>query len=221
MGLGRGNLHRPELTRERFVPDPYSEQPGARIYRTGDLVRRQTGGMLEFLGRLDHQVKIRGHRIELGEIEATLEQHANIKQCAVIVPEEAGTERQLVAYFIPVKSTVVPTNDLQQWLSERLPSYMIPSVFVSPTSFPLNSSGKFDRKALPSPDRAALKDAESLAPRNQAEEILARLWCDVLGLSEVAYGMIFSLWVEFDFGRPNDWQREPGVWNKPERDRHF
>jgi len=185
MGLARGYLHRPELTRERFVPDPYSEQPGARIYRTGDLVRRQTGGMLEFLGRLDHQVKIRGHRIELGEIEATLEQHANIKQCAVIVPEEAGAERRLVAYFIPVEGTVLSTNDLQQWLSEQLPSYMIPSAFVSLSSFPLNSSGKVDRKALPSPDRAALKDAESLAPRNQAEKILARLWCDVLGNSEV------------------------------------
>ena len=185
MGLARGYLHRPELTRERFVPDPYSEQPGARIYRTGDLVRRQTGGMLEFLGRLDHQVKLRGHRIELGEIEATLEQHANIKQCAVVVPEEAGTERQLVAYFIPLEDSVVSKNDLQQWLSERLPSYMIPSVFVSLSSFPLNPSGKVDRKALPSPDRAAQKDAQSLAPRSQAEEILARVWCEVLGLSEV------------------------------------
>ena len=185
VGLARGYLHRPELTRERFVPDPYSEQPGARIYRTGDLVRRQTGGMLEFLGRLDHQVKIRGHRIELGEIETTLEQHANVKQCAVIIPEEAGTERRLVAYFVPVEDLVVSTNDLQQWLSQRLPSYMIPSVFVPLSSFPLNPSGKIDRKALPSPDRAAPNTAQSLAPRSQTEEILAHVWCEVLGLSEV------------------------------------
>lgn len=185
MGLARGYLNRPELTRERFVPDPYSDQPGARIYRTGDLVRRQTSGMLEFLGRLDHQVKIRGHRIELGEIETTLEQHPNIKQCAVIVPEEAGREPRLVAYFIPAEGKVISADDLKQWLPERLPSYMIPSAFVLLSSFPLNPSGKVDRKALPSPDRAALIEAESLGPRNQSEEILAQLWCEVLSLTKI------------------------------------
>jgi amino acid adenylation domain-containing protein len=181
-GLARGYLHRPELTRERFVPDPYSDLPGARIYRTGDLVRRKTNGMLEFLGRLDHQVKIRGHRIELGEIETTLEQYPGIKQCVVIVPEEAGSEPRLVAYFVPAESAVVPTKELQQWLSGRLPSYMIPSAFVVLSSFPLNSSGKIDRKALPSPDRTAQKEVASLAPRTRTEEVLTRIWCEVLGV---------------------------------------
>lgn len=185
MGLARGYLNRPGLTRERFVADPYSEQPSARIYRTGDLVRRLTDGTLEFLGRLDHQVKIHGHRIEPGEIETVLEQRPDVKQSVVVVPEEAGGERRLVAYFIPVEDVVVSSDDLHQWLSERFPSYMIPSAFVSLSSFPLTPSGKVDRKALPSPGAATLKDPVSLAPRNRTEEILARLWCEILGLTGV------------------------------------
>ncbi len=184
IGLARGYLDKPELTRERFVADPYSSQPSARMYRTGDLVRRLTTGGLEFLGRLDNQVKIRGHRIELGEIESTLESCPNIKQCIVIVPREAGSERRLIAYFI-AKDSIPSANDLHQWLSERLPSYMIPSAFVSLSSFPLTSSGKVDRKVLPSPDAASFKDEALIAPNNQTEEILSSLWCEVLGRTRI------------------------------------
>jgi amino acid adenylation domain-containing protein len=184
-GLARGYLNRPELTRERFVPDPYSEEPGARIYRTGDLVRRLRDGTLEFLGRLDHQVKIRGHRVELGEVETALERHSHVKQCAVVASEDTGGERRLVGYFIPAGEAVATTSELHKWLSEQLPSYMIPSAFVALSSFPLTPSGKLDRKALPSPDRAPSKHNVSLAPSNLSEEAIAHLWCEMLNLSEV------------------------------------
>jgi amino acid adenylation domain-containing protein len=183
-GLARGYLHQPDLTRERFVPDPYG-QSGTRMYRTGDLVRRLADGTLEFLGRLDHQVKIRGHRIELGEIEAALQRHRDVKQCAVIASQDSAGEHRLVAYVIPNSDAVAAAGELRGWLSEALPSYMIPSAYVSLSSFPLTPNGKLDRKALPSPDRATPEDVALLVPRNEVEEILAQLWREMLDINEV------------------------------------
>ena len=151
-GLARGYLHQPELTRERFVLDPFRAEPGARMYRTGDLVQRLPDGTLDFLGRLDHQVKIHGHRVELGEIEAALASHPHVKQCVVIASEDAHGDRRLVAYFVPTAGSAVSTGELRQLLSKTLPAYMIPAAFVPLSSFPLTPSGKLDRKALPSAD---------------------------------------------------------------------
>jgi nonribosomal peptide synthetase DhbF len=186
-GLARGYRRRPELTRECFVTDPFAAKIGARMYRTGDLVRRLPDGTFEFLGRLDHQVKIRGHRIELGEIEAALERHPAVKHCVVIASDDVRGERRLVAYAIPSAGSVVPTGDLRRLLSETVPAYMIPAAFVPLSSFPLTPSGKVNRKALPPPDGTAHEaDVASLAPRNPTEEVIARLWCDVLNLRKVS-----------------------------------
>ena len=185
-GLARGYRRRPEFTRECFVTDPFAAKTGARMYRTGDLVRRLPDGTLEFLSRLDHQVKIRGHRIELGEIEAALERHPAVKHCVVIASDDARGERRLVAYIIPSAGSVVPTGDLRRFLYETVPAYMIPAAFVPLSSFPLTPSGKVNRKALPPPDGTAFDaDVASLAPRNPTEEVMARLWCDVLNLKKV------------------------------------
>jgi amino acid adenylation domain-containing protein len=185
-GLARGYLHRPELTRERFVIDPFAAEPGARMYRTGDLVRRLSDGTLEFLGRLDHQVKIRGHRIEPGEIEAVLERHPGIDRCVVVALEAAHGDHRLVAYIIPAAGSVIPASELRLLLGEQVPAYMIPSAFVAVASFPLTSSGKFDRKALPRPDVSAQEaDVASLEPSTPTEEVLARIWCEMLDLKQV------------------------------------
>ena len=186
-GLARGYLHQPELTRERFVADPFRTEPGARMYRTGDSVQRLPDGTLDFLGRLDHQVKIRGHRVELGEIEAALERHPDVKQCVVIASEDLHGERRLVAYFVPAAGSAVSTGELRHLLSESVPAYMIPAALVSVSSFPLTPSGKLDRKALPSPDVAVQEvDVAPLEPRTPTEEVLARIWCEMLDLKQVS-----------------------------------
>jgi amino acid adenylation domain-containing protein len=185
-GLARGYLHRPELTQESFVTDPFAAVSGARMYRTGDLVRRLPDGTLEFLGRLDHQVKIRGHRIELGEIEAALKRHPNVKHCVVIASQDGHGGRRLVAYVVPVPGSVTPWGELRLLLSETVPAYMIPAAFVSVSSLPLTPSGKLDRKALPSPDRMAHEvEVTSIAPRTPTEETMARLWCELLDQKKV------------------------------------
>ncbi len=185
-GLARGYHNRPDLTGERFLPDPFASSPGARMYRTGDLVRRKPDGSIEFLGRIDHQVKIRGHRVELGEIEAALIAHPNVDQCVVVASEGAGADQRLVAYLIPAGSAEASVSALRSFLSETLPSHMIPSNFVSLTSFPLTANGKLDRKALPSPD-APLRsvDVGMIVPRTPIEEQLASIWCELLGCEEV------------------------------------
>ena len=135
------------------------------MYRTGDSVQRLPDGTLDFLGRLDHQVKIRGHRVELGEIEAALERHPDVKQCVVIASEDLHGERRLVAYFVPAAGSAVSTGELRHLLSESVPAYMIPAALVSVSSFPLTPSGKLDRKALPSPDVAVQEvDVAPLEP---------------------------------------------------------
>lgn len=183
-GLARGYLNQPELTAVKFISDPFGAEPGARMYKTGDVVRRLPDGNLEFVGRIDFQVKIRGFRVELGEIEAVLEKHPAIAQ-AVVIARETGAEKQLVAYVIATSEGSLAV-ELRQYLQKQLPEFMVPADFVFVESFQLTPNGKVDRKALPEPkkgDSSSRKD--SLAPRNEAEAKMARLWAQVLGRESV------------------------------------
>ncbi|MFD5438632.1 amino acid adenylation domain-containing protein, partial [Kitasatospora sp. NPDC127067] len=153
-GLARGYLNRPELTTERFIPHPYRTDPDARVYRTGDLVRRLPDGTIEYLGRIDHQVKIRGHRIELGEIESTLLKHPDITSCVVLAREDTPGTKRLVAYCTTGRNAErgPDTPELRAWCARSLPDYMVPSAFVLLDQLPLTTNNKVDRKALPAPD---------------------------------------------------------------------
>ena len=184
-GLARGYLNRPELTAEKFVSNPFSDDPTARLYRTGDLCRWRADGNLEYLGRIDNQVKLRGFRIELGEIENVLNAHAKIKQCVVMLREDRAGDKRLVAYCVPAEGKL-HVSELRSYLQGRLPDYMLPSSFVELTSFPLTSSGKLDRRSLPAPDDSR-PDLESgyVAPRNPLEEQLASIWGELLGLQAI------------------------------------
>jgi len=181
-GLGRGYLNAPELTAEKFVPHPFSAEPGARLYRTGDLVRYLASGKLEFQRRRDQQVKVRGFRIELGEIEAALRQHAEVRECEVIVREE---EQQLIAYVV-AQDSALESRELRQYLKERLPEYMVPSLFIPLAALPLTPSGKVDPRALPAPEKSsALLTVQSVAPRTAAEHVVAGIFAQVLRLPQV------------------------------------
>ncbi|MBO0798593.1 MAG: amino acid adenylation domain-containing protein, partial [Blastocatellia bacterium] len=185
-GLARGYLNQPELTALRFVPDPFSDEPGARLYRSGDLARLLPNGDIEFVGRLDHQVKIRGFRIELGEIEAVLGGHPAIQEAVVLAQEERPGEKRLVAYLVANQKAELSLSELRDFVGEKLPDYMTPSVFVTLDALPLTPNGKVDRKALPQPEwtRPELESAFE-ASRTPAEEMLASIWTDVLGLDRV------------------------------------
>lgn len=185
LGVARGYLKRPSLTAEKFVPDPFSGVPGARLYRTGDLARLRPDGNLEFLGRIDHQVKIRGYRIELGEIEAALGQHENVRETAVLVHETASS-KQLIAYLSAEHAPAPATDNLREFLAQRLPDYMIPARFVLLDTLPLTINGKIDRKALPAPDTVRPELLRPYAPpRTPGEETLATIWSGVLGVRPV------------------------------------
>jgi amino acid adenylation domain-containing protein/non-ribosomal peptide synthase protein (TIGR01720 family) len=183
-GLARGYRHRPALTAERFVPDPFGGEPGSRLYRTGDRVRYRADGAVEYLGRLDHQVKVRGFRIELGEIEAALARHEAIREVVVVAREDQPGDRRLSAYYVGAGE--VAGSELRAFLKQRLPEYMVPAAFVALPAMPLSPNGKVDRKALPAPDRdrAALEVAYA-APRTASEEVLAGIWAQVLGVERV------------------------------------
>jgi aryl carrier-like protein len=181
-GLARGYLGRPALTAERFVPDPFSAEPGARLYRTGDLARWLPQGEIDFVGRADQQVKIRGFRIELGEIEAELREHPAVHACVVLAREDAPGEKALVAYLVPREGQEPEPRDLRHFLSANLPSYMIPSAYISLPALPLSPNGKIDRKALPAPPREA---REMVAPRTPEEATLCQIWAQVLSREEV------------------------------------
>jgi amino acid adenylation domain-containing protein len=185
-GVARGYLDRPELTAAAFRPDPFAGAPGARLYRTGDLVRWLPAGDLEFLGRIDRQVKVRGFRVELGEIEAALAEHPGVREAAVLAREDQPGDRRLVAYVASHPGREVETGELRAFLKERLPEHMVPAAFVPLSALPLNSSGKVDRRALPAPD-ASRPDlaAEYVAPSTPAEEAVAAIWREVLGLARV------------------------------------
>lgn len=193
-GLAHGYLGRPELTAEKFVPDPFGGEPGARLYRTGDLVRYREDGNLEFGGRLDHQVKVRGFRIELGEVEAALLRHASVRAAVVVAREDQPGEQRLIAYVVGNASIPTP-GEWRTFLIQRLPEYMIPPVFVSLEELPLLPNGKVNRRALPAADasRPELRRA-FVAPENPTQERLAEIWMSVLGIDRVGiYDDFFEL----------------------------
>ncbi len=180
VGLARGYLNREGLTAERFVADPFVQ--GERLYRTGDLVRWREGGQLEYLGRLDHQVKIRGLRIELGEIEAELLAQPEVRESVVVAQEGPGGSR-LVAYVVPHVDSELDTSSLREALGQKLPDYMVPGVVVSLDALPLNANGKVDRKTLPEPDLASGSQYD--APHGEVEEALAEIWSEILGIERL------------------------------------
>jgi acyl carrier protein len=182
-GVAYGYLNRPDLTAEKFVPDPFSGEPGARMYRSGDLARYRRDGVLEYLGRIDHQVKIRGFRIELGEIEAALLKHPAVREALVVTDKDLPSEKQLVAYVVLHDGSELNVSDVRRSLGETLPPYMVPAIYVPLDSFPLTTNGKVDRAALPSPDghRPSL-DRVYTPPSTPLEEVLAEIWSEVLGV---------------------------------------
>jgi acyl-coenzyme A synthetase/AMP-(fatty) acid ligase/acyl carrier protein len=188
-GVARGYLGRPGLTAERFVPDPFGPalggEFGGRLYRTGDRVRWRADGSLEFLGRVDNQVKLRGHRVEPGEVEAVLGEHPAVRAAAVIAREDAPGEKRLVAYLVP--EDPAPTmSELRRFLKERLPDFMVPAGFVLLESLPISPNGKLDRRALPAPDAGASgPEDDYVAPRTPVEELLATIWATVLRVDRV------------------------------------
>jgi amino acid adenylation domain-containing protein len=185
-GLARGYHNRPDLTAEKFIANPFSKEPGARMYDTGDLARWNNRGELEYVGRSDQQVKIRGYRIELGEIEAVLRQHPGVGQAVVMAREDLPGDRVLVAYITGKGKNDVTPNDLRSFVKQKLPQYMVPSSIVVMETFPLTPNGKLNRKALPAPEDALTeRETSYVAPRTPAEEILAGIWVNVLKLKQV------------------------------------
>jgi len=189
-GVTRGYLHRPELTAERFVPDPYAGQTGARMYKTGDIGRWLVDGKLEFVGRNDDQVKIRGFRIELGEIAARIQEHPAVEEAAVIAREDTAGEKRLVAYYRSASQHVLPDpesflSDVRLFLRERLPEYMVPAAYVRLDSLPLTPNGKLDRRALPAPQGNAYAVRRYEPPQGDLETALAAIWGEMLKLERV------------------------------------
>lgn len=183
-GLARGYLHHPSLTAEKFIPHPFSSRAGARLYRTGDLARYQPDGTLQHLGRRDHQVKVRGFRIELHEIEAHLNQHPHI-QAAVVTVKGQGKD-QLVAYYVPDNAVSLPPADIRQTLQQTLPTFMVPTLFVSLPALPLTPNGKIDRNALPDPlERLMPLGTPYIGPRTPTEQRLTAIWTQVLDIPEI------------------------------------
>ena len=186
IGLGRGYLNQPGLTAERFVPHPYSQTPGARLYRTGDRARWLPDGTIEFLGRQDEQVKVRGFRIEPGEIEIVLAQHPAIRDCAVAAREDTPGDRRLVAYVVADPHHPVTATELRGHLKTKLPAYMIPTAYVWIDQLPLSPNGKLDRNRLPTPTTGRPELGQTYAPPRTAVEVaLGRIWQDVLQIDEI------------------------------------
>ncbi|BDI19702.1 hypothetical protein ANSO36C_55040 [Nostoc cf. commune SO-36] len=195
-GLARGYLNRPELTAAKFIPHPFSSEPGVRLYKTGDLARYRSDGNLEFLGRIDHQVKVRGYRIEIGEIEGLLGQHPEVQEAIVVMWEDVPNNQRLVAYFVANTETAPTTSNLRNFLKEQLPEYMLPSAFVQLKTLPMTTNGKINRRALPVPDgdRPELEQVY-VAPRSEMERAIARVWQEVLHVDNVGINDNF-----FDLG---------------------
>ena len=195
-GLARGYLGRPELTAAKFVPHPYGKTAGARLYRTGDLVRYRSDGNIEFLKRMDQQVKIRGFRVELGEIEALLNQHWTVIESLVVDQKDASGDTRLIAYIVPEEGVEPTSMELLSFLQEKLPAYMLPSAFVTLKEIPLTPNGKVDRRALPLPEQVEVETAAGfIAPRTEMEELVAGIWRETLGISQVGVESNF-----FDLG---------------------
>lgn len=187
-GVARGYVHRPDLTEERFLPNPFNTSPDARLYRSGDLVRYLADGNIEFLGRKDQQVKIRGFRIELGEIESVLAKHAAIQQAAVTVyaEKQVAEDKRLVAYIVTSPNHSLTTDELHAWLKQRLPDYMIPAAFVFLPELPLMANGKVDKAALPHPTLTRPEEQEFVAARNPLEETLTTIWQELLHVPHIS-----------------------------------
>ncbi|HSY54710.1 MAG TPA: non-ribosomal peptide synthetase, partial [Opitutaceae bacterium] len=184
LGLARGYLNRPELTAERFIRNPFSDDPRERLYKTGDSVRYRPDGNIEFYGRLDDQVKVRGYRIELGDVESALQKHPQVKEAVVVVRPDGTGENRLIAYLVMQDQSAL--TELPGFLRTKLPAYMVPAVFVPMAVFPVTPNGKVDRRALPDPAPIRPQLAvEFVAPRNPLEELLARTYATVLGLDRV------------------------------------
>ena len=183
-GLARGYLNRPEITADKFIPNPFANLPGQRLYQTGDLARYLPNGEIEYVGRIDNQVKLRGFRIELGEIEAVMLTHPAVREI-VVVREESNNSKHLVAYVVPQPEPTLTIAALREFLTSKLPNYMIPSAFVTLEALPLTPNGKVDRKALPAPDTDIESDRKLIAPRNLVETKLTEIWTEVLDLQPI------------------------------------
>jgi acyl carrier protein len=187
-GLARGYLNRPDLTAERFLPHPYSLEPGARLYRTGDLGRMREDGNLEFIGRVDHQVKVRGYRIELGEVEAVLREHPEVQVAVVLAAATAAQppQQQLVGYVVAAPETQPTAQQLRSYLKERLPAYMVPAQLVLLAELPLTAHAKVDRKALAALVLPSLTaETDYVAPTTELEQRVAAIWQEVLAVDKV------------------------------------
>ncbi|AOX00546.1 hypothetical protein BJP34_14815 [Moorena producens PAL-8-15-08-1] len=197
-GLAIGYHNRPELTAEKFIPNPFENSKATKLYKTGDLARYLRDGNIEFIGRIDHQVKVRGYRIETGEIEAVLNSSPQVKETVVVAIEDNPGEKRLVAYIVPETETTITSNlelsdqtakqlipQLREYLESRLPEYMIPRGFVVLSQLPLTPNGKVDRKALPIPDVASSVSTEYVAPQTQTQKVLAEIWQEVLAIEKV------------------------------------
>jgi amino acid adenylation domain-containing protein len=186
VGVAAGYLRRPELTAERFLPHPWSAEPGARLYKTGDLARYLPDGQLEFLGRLDYQIKLKGYRIEQGEIVAALSEHPAVQASAVLAREDAPGNKRLVAYVVVTPGVAVTANRLRARLAARLPEYMLPACFVQLEALPTTANGKLDRAALPAPEEATLLATEvTTVPSTPTEARLVELVAPLLGLEQL------------------------------------
>ncbi|WP_433256779.1 non-ribosomal peptide synthetase/MFS transporter [Streptosporangium sp. CA-135522] len=185
VGVARGYHRRPALTAERFVPDPFGSDLGGRLYRTGDLARWRGDGNLEFLGRIDHQVKLRGLRIELGEIEMVLREREDVADAVVVVREDTPGDKRLVAYLTTPGGTDIDVAELRAALKQGLPDYMVPTAFVVMDALPLSPNGKLDRAALPAPQATRDATAELVEPETPTERMLAGIWTEVLGLEQI------------------------------------
>ena len=205
-GVARGYWQRPDLTKDKFLPNPFlpsgSEPktpkpaaPAGAMYRTGDLVRYRPDGVIDFLGRVDHQVKVRGHRIELGEIEAALMQHSDVRQAVVVLRADNPDDPQLVAYLVPAGAEAPQTATLRDFLKQKLPEHMVPALYVTLEKLPLTPNGKVDRKALPAPQGQRSSDKQFVAPKGGVEQAVAAIWKEILHVDQVGVDDNF-----FDFG---------------------
>jgi amino acid adenylation domain-containing protein len=194
-GVARGYVNRPELTAERFVNDPFLGEPDARLYRTGDLARYRPDGNIEFLGRIDYQVKVRGHRIELGEIESVLGQHPAVREAVVTVREDVPGDKRLVAYVVPNHQLPLAIGELRGLLKDKLPDYMVPAAFVELEALPLTPNNKVDRRNLPPPPGERQAEDLYIAPQNELERVIAGIWQDLLQVDRVGVADNF-----FDLG---------------------
>ena len=184
--VARGYLNQPELTKEKFIDDPFRKGQGARLYKTGDLARYLPDGNIEFVGRIDHQVKIRGFRIEIGEIETVLAQHPDVRETVILLREDLPGDQRLVAYLVPTHQQILTISELHRFLREKLPEYMVPAAFVILEAMPLTSNGKVDRRALPAPESQRPElETDYIVPQSEAERLIATTWEEVLQLEKV------------------------------------